>query len=156
MSYSGYNTGDAIVMNKSSIDRGFGRCTVTKKYAVSFGYVTPLVAAYFTFYFMSLVINIEFDVHRDTVIKQNYTNGTSDRFCCPNRTADTMGRMQVICFIELDLNISYIFLKAIVYTYTKKNIEFHESCDQINCSWPCMITMKVYQEIRGRDDYGKK
>ena len=32
MSYSGYNTGDAIVMNKSSLDRGFGRCIVMKKY----------------------------------------------------------------------------------------------------------------------------
>ncbi|MCI24597.1 DNA-directed RNA polymerase III subunit RPC2-like, partial [Trifolium medium] len=61
MSYSGYDTRDAIVMNKSSIDRGFGRCIVRKT---------------------------------DTVIKQNYTNCTSDRFRCPNRIADTTGRMQ--------------------------------------------------------------
>ncbi|XP_039049458.1 DNA-directed RNA polymerase III subunit 2 [Hibiscus syriacus] len=33
MSYSGYDIEDAIVMNKSSLDRGFGRCIVMKKYA---------------------------------------------------------------------------------------------------------------------------
>ncbi|KAL2895572.1 DNA-directed RNA polymerase III subunit 2 [Bienertia sinuspersici] len=32
MSYSGYDIEDAIVMNKSSLDRGFGRCIVMKKY----------------------------------------------------------------------------------------------------------------------------
>ncbi|GAX73919.1 hypothetical protein CEUSTIGMA_g1369.t1 [Chlamydomonas eustigma] len=35
MSYSGYDIEDAIVMNKYSLDRGFGRCIVTKKYGVS-------------------------------------------------------------------------------------------------------------------------
>ncbi|KAG6476795.1 hypothetical protein ZIOFF_066043 [Zingiber officinale] len=34
MSYSGYDIGGAIVMNKSSLDRGFGRCIVMKKYSV--------------------------------------------------------------------------------------------------------------------------
>uniref|UniRef100_A0A1D1YTE4 DNA-directed RNA polymerase subunit beta n=2 Tax=Anthurium amnicola TaxID=1678845 RepID=A0A1D1YTE4_9ARAE len=34
MSYSGYDIEDAIVMNKSSLDRGFGRCIVLKKYSV--------------------------------------------------------------------------------------------------------------------------
>ncbi|KAI3873489.1 hypothetical protein MKW98_008141 [Papaver atlanticum] len=33
MSYSGYDIEDAIVMNKSSLDRGFGHCIVPKKYA---------------------------------------------------------------------------------------------------------------------------
>ncbi|KAM3288857.1 hypothetical protein P3S67_022287 [Capsicum chacoense] len=33
MSNSGYDIEDAIVMNKSSLDRGFGRCIVMKKYA---------------------------------------------------------------------------------------------------------------------------
>lgn len=37
MSYSGYDIEDAIVMNKSSLDRGFGRCIVMKKYkSISF------------------------------------------------------------------------------------------------------------------------
>ncbi|XP_031376042.1 DNA-directed RNA polymerase III subunit 2 isoform X1 [Punica granatum] len=41
MSYSGYDIEDAIVMNKSSLDRGFGRCIVMKKYtAVSQKYDT--------------------------------------------------------------------------------------------------------------------
>lgn len=34
MSYSGYDIEDAIVMNKSSLDRGFGRCMTLKKYSV--------------------------------------------------------------------------------------------------------------------------
>ncbi|XP_038970823.1 DNA-directed RNA polymerase III subunit 2 isoform X1 [Phoenix dactylifera] len=34
MSYSGYDIEDAIVMNKSSLDRGFGRCIAMKKYTV--------------------------------------------------------------------------------------------------------------------------
>ncbi|KAM0887568.1 hypothetical protein ACQ4PT_028931 [Festuca glaucescens] len=34
MSYSGYDAKDAIVLNKSSLDRGFGRCIVMKKYTV--------------------------------------------------------------------------------------------------------------------------
>jgi len=33
MSYSGYDIEDAIVMNKSSLDRGFGRCIVLRKYS---------------------------------------------------------------------------------------------------------------------------
>ncbi|KAF3619581.1 hypothetical protein FXO38_32846 [Capsicum annuum] len=33
MSNSGYDIEDAIVMKKSSLDRGFGRCIVMKKYA---------------------------------------------------------------------------------------------------------------------------
>lgn len=32
MSYSGYDIEDAIVMNRASIDRGFGRCFVMKRY----------------------------------------------------------------------------------------------------------------------------
>ncbi|ETV80770.1 hypothetical protein H257_06254 [Aphanomyces astaci] len=32
MSYSGYDIEDAIVLNKASLDRGFGRCMVFKKY----------------------------------------------------------------------------------------------------------------------------
>ncbi|KAJ3402281.1 DNA-directed RNA polymerase [Chytriomyces confervae] len=33
MSYSGYDIEDALVMNKASLDRGFGRCQVMRKYA---------------------------------------------------------------------------------------------------------------------------
>jgi len=47
MSYSGYDIEDAIVMNKSSLDRGFGRCIVMKRYAILFCDFTSLVATYF-------------------------------------------------------------------------------------------------------------
>lgn len=47
MSYSGYDIEDAIVMNKSSLDRGFGRCIVMKRYTILFGNFMSLVAAYF-------------------------------------------------------------------------------------------------------------
>ncbi|KAJ3124575.1 DNA-directed RNA polymerase III core subunit ret1 [Physocladia obscura] len=33
MSYSGYDIEDALVMNKASLDRGFGRCQVMRKYS---------------------------------------------------------------------------------------------------------------------------
>lgn len=36
MSNTGYDIEDAIVMNKSSLDRGFGRCIVMKKYVMDF------------------------------------------------------------------------------------------------------------------------
>ena len=35
MSYSGYDIEDAIVMNKASLDRGFGRCVVLRRHACS-------------------------------------------------------------------------------------------------------------------------
>lgn len=35
MSYSGYDIEDALVLNKGSIDRGFGRCQVFRKYVAS-------------------------------------------------------------------------------------------------------------------------
>eukprot|EP00455_Lapot_gusevi_P048942 TRINITY_DN684_c0_g1_i17.p1 TRINITY_DN684_c0_g1~~TRINITY_DN684_c0_g1_i17.p1 ORF type:complete len:443 (-),score=119.87 TRINITY_DN684_c0_g1_i17:93-1421(-) len=35
MSYSGYDIEDATILNKSSLDRGFGRCMVLRKYATS-------------------------------------------------------------------------------------------------------------------------
>ena len=35
MSYSGYDIEDALILNKSSIDRGFGRCLIHKKQVVS-------------------------------------------------------------------------------------------------------------------------
>ncbi|OAY53344.1 DNA-directed RNA polymerase III subunit 2 [Manihot esculenta] len=38
MSYSGYDIEDAIVMNKASLDRGFGRCIVMKKYSDTINY----------------------------------------------------------------------------------------------------------------------
>eukprot|EP00887_Chlorella_sp_A99_P006810 scaffold2.g6810.t1 len=35
MSYSGYDIEDAIVMNRASLDRGFGRCVVLRKHSAS-------------------------------------------------------------------------------------------------------------------------
>lgn len=35
MSYTGYDIEDALVMNKASLDRGFGRCIVLRKYGTS-------------------------------------------------------------------------------------------------------------------------
>ena len=35
MSYSGYDIEDAVILNKASIDRGFGRCMVFKKHQTS-------------------------------------------------------------------------------------------------------------------------
>lgn len=35
MSYSGYDIEDALVLNKASLDRGFGRCQVFRKYATT-------------------------------------------------------------------------------------------------------------------------
>lgn len=35
MSYSGYDIEDALVLNKASVDRGFGRCQVFRKYATT-------------------------------------------------------------------------------------------------------------------------
>ena len=35
MSYSGYDIEDAIVINKASLDRGFGRCVVLRKVSLS-------------------------------------------------------------------------------------------------------------------------
>ena len=35
MSYSGYDIEDAIVMNRASLDRGFGRCIVLRKYGTA-------------------------------------------------------------------------------------------------------------------------
>lgn len=34
-SYSGYDIEDAIVLNRGSLDRGFGRCLVAKKFAAN-------------------------------------------------------------------------------------------------------------------------
>lgn len=35
MSYSGYDIEDALVLNKASVDRGFGRCQILRKYPVA-------------------------------------------------------------------------------------------------------------------------
>lgn len=35
MSYSGYDIEDALILNKASIDRGFGRCMIHKKQVTS-------------------------------------------------------------------------------------------------------------------------
>jgi DNA-directed RNA polymerase III subunit RPC2 len=35
MAYSGYDIEDAVILNKASIDRGFGRCMVLRKHRTS-------------------------------------------------------------------------------------------------------------------------
>ena len=35
MSYSGYDIEDAIVLNRASLDRGFGRCSLSKRYTTT-------------------------------------------------------------------------------------------------------------------------
>lgn len=35
MSYSGYDIEDAIVLNRGSLDRGFGRCMIYRKHQTS-------------------------------------------------------------------------------------------------------------------------
>lgn len=35
MSYSGYDIEDAIVLNRASLDRGFGRCNLSKRYTTT-------------------------------------------------------------------------------------------------------------------------
>lgn len=35
MAYSGYDIEDAVILNKASIDRGFGRCMVLRKHQTS-------------------------------------------------------------------------------------------------------------------------
>ena len=47
MSYSGYDIEDAIVMNKSSLDRGFGRCIVMKRYKLHHLVVSFLFIAHY-------------------------------------------------------------------------------------------------------------
>jgi len=42
MSYSGYDIEDAIVMNKASLDRGFGRCIVRRRYRATHSRYTRL------------------------------------------------------------------------------------------------------------------
>lgn len=36
MSYSGYDIEDALIINKASLDRGYGRCMVMRKYITNF------------------------------------------------------------------------------------------------------------------------
>jgi DNA-directed RNA polymerase III subunit RPC2 len=36
MSYSGYDIEDALVLNRGSLDRGFGRCIVLRKFSTNF------------------------------------------------------------------------------------------------------------------------
>ncbi|KAG6476789.1 hypothetical protein ZIOFF_066037 [Zingiber officinale] len=76
MSYSGYDIEDAIVMNKSSLDRGFGRCISMKKYLNCF----PLPILSFVLY---------------TVVKEIYGNGATDRIVKPRKDKENQ-RMQIL------------------------------------------------------------
>ena len=102
MSYSGYDIEDAIVMNKASLDRGFGRCIVMKKYCsilcqwqiniLQICMMTDIL--FFLLYFL---------LDRKSGIMQRYENNTSDRILPPKKEGYFAEKMQVLH------QISYIF-----------------------------------------------
>lgn len=96
MSYSGYDIEDAIVMNKSSLDRGFGRCIVMKKYKA-------MHLHYLCIHIMCDNCVTYFTSNRLSAVSEKYENGTSDRIIRPQYEGRDAERMKVIIPI-------YVFL----------------------------------------------
>lgn len=99
MSYSGYDIEDAIVMNKSSLDRGFGRCIVMKKYMpississkLSVENIFPVLSVDNSDICSECVL-----VNRMIAVNQKYANGTSDRILRPDRDGPDAEQTQVL------------------------------------------------------------
>lgn len=117
-------------MNKSSLDRGFGRCIVMKKYVMFTFMLLALVFKLYvlcTFHFKTVLLAFScfkvlivsyiwwFHLNRYTAINQKYGNNTSDRILRPDRMGPGAERMQVthkntlLVFYHLTLGDFYMF-----------------------------------------------
>lgn len=111
MSYSGYDIEDAIVMNKASLDRGFGRCIVMKKYTTlwnSIPFFPPWINCHIIFMPVSILhqwsicgylfLFCSIDRYSDT-INYKYENGAADRILRPPRTEERERVMHIVIII---------------------------------------------------------